>query len=512
MGSNSMGESSQSAYDIVIIGSGIGGSTLLNRLADSGAKILMIERGQPLADSADARDSRAIFVEGRFRPEEQWLDGNGELFNPGNYYYLGGNSKFYGAVMLRYREEDFGELAFEEGISPAWPFDYAQLAPYYQQAETLYQVRGTEGEDSCEPSGAKGYVGPAVADEADIADVRARLHQAGVRPFSLPLALDIDRWLARGKTPWDAFPDTGCGKMDAEAAALRPVLDHPNVTLMTGGRVRRLHTEADGGRIGSVELERDGKVVQINAGLFVLAAGAINSAAILLRSANAQFPAGLANSSDQVGRNFMNHNCSALLAVNPLRRNDSVYQKTLAINDFYLSDGEGGGPLGNIQLLGKIDGTILKASAKAVPLFAMNWLARHSVDWYVMSEDLPSPDSRVRLDASGRIVLDWRRSNLQAHRKLLKKAKAVMRAAGYPIVLSQPFDRRTPSHQCGTVRIGNDPAMAPLDPYCRSFDHSNLFVMDASFLPTSAAVNPALTIAAQALRVADHIKLTELTQ
>jgi choline dehydrogenase-like flavoprotein len=152
---------------------------------------------------------------------------------------------------------------------------------------------------------------------------------------------------------------------------------------------------------------------------------------------------------------------------------------------------------------------MLKANAKWVPLFAINWLARHSVDWYVMSEDLPSPDSRVRLDDAGRIVLDWQRSNLQAHRKLLKKAKAVMRAAGYPLLLSQPFDRRTPSHQCGTVRIGNDPATAPLDPYCRSYDHANLFVVDASFLPTSAAVNPALTIAAQALRVADHIKLTE---
>ncbi|OMH29440.1 GMC oxidoreductase [Motiliproteus sp. MSK22-1] len=500
----------QNEYDIVIVGSGIGGATLLNRLAETGARILLIERGQSLEDSCAARDSKAIFVDEKFRPDEQWLDGNGQCFNPGNYYYVGGNSKFYGAVMLRYREEDFGELAFEEGISPAWPFNYQELAPFYHQAETLYQVRGKEGQDCCEPSGAKGYIGEPVADEPSIARVRDKLAKAGAKPFSLPLALDIDRWMDRAKTPWDAFPDTGTGKMDAESAALNPVLDYPNVTLMTDACVRRFHTGADGKQIQSVELVHSGQVLRISAALFVLSAGAINSAAILLRSRNDKNPEGLANSSGQVGRNFMNHNCTALLALNPFRRNSAVYQKTLGINDFYLSDGSGGGPLGNIQLLGKIDGTMLKANLKAAPQFAMDWVARHSVDWYVMSEDLPNPDSRVMIDSSDRIVLDWRRSNMTAHRKLLKKAKRLMRAAGFPILLSQPFDRRTPSHQCGTVRIGNDPGSAPLDSYCRSYDHKNLFVMDASFLPTSAAVNPALTIAAQALRVAEHIKITEL--
>ncbi|MNF48135.1 Fructose dehydrogenase large subunit [compost metagenome] len=279
---------------------------------------------------------------------------------------------------------------------------------------------------------------------------------------------------------------------------------------MTDAQVRRLHTDTNSRRIRWVEVEQAGEVRRISANLIVLSAGAVNSAAILLRSVSDRYPKGLANSSDQVGRNFMNHNCTALLAINPLRRNDAIYQKTLGINDFYLTDGEGGGPLGNIQLLGKVDGAILGANARLVPQFALNWLARHSVDWYLMSEDLPSPESRVQIDKAGRIILDWRRSNLTAHRKLVKKARAVMRAAGYSILLSQTFDRRSPSHQCGTIRMGNDPATAPLDTYCRSYDHENLFVVDASFLPTSAAVNPALTIAAQALRVAEHIKLTEL--
>ncbi|WP_222937702.1 FAD-dependent oxidoreductase [Spartinivicinus ruber] len=497
-------------YDIIIIGSGIGGATLLNQLADSGLNILLIERGAPLINSASSRDSRAIFKQGIYRPQEQWLDGQGKLFNPGNYYYLGGNSKFYGAVMMRYRQEDFGELMFDEGVSPAWPFPYEELAPYYQQAETLYQVKGTTGQDSCEPSGAKGYVGSAVADEPVISLLRGRLSQLGVNPFSLPLAMDVDAWLAAGRTPWDAFPGTGAGKFDAETAALQMVLDHPNITLMTNMTVIKLHTTKGGKRIESVEVTHEGERKQLTAQLFVLSAGAVNSAAILLRSANDQYPNGLANSSDQVGRNFMNHNCTALLAINPFKVNDAVYQKTLGINDFYLSDGEGGQPLGNIQLLGKIDGNMLQAQLKLIPKLVLDWLAKHSVDWYVMSEDLPQANSRVRIDSSGRIILDWQPSNLTAHYQLIKKAKALMHSAGYPILLTKAFDRRTPSHQCGTVRMGSDPAKSPLDPYCRTYDHNNLFVVDASFLPNSAATNPALTIAAQAIRVATHIKQTEI--
>jgi choline dehydrogenase-like flavoprotein len=349
-----------------------------------------------------------------------------------------------------------------------------------------------------------------VADEPSIAEHRSRLAALGLKPFSLPLALDLDRWLAHGQTPWDAFPDTCGGKRDAETAALAPVLERSNVCLQTGVDLRRLIAAPDGKRIECAEVEEAGAVRRIAAPLFVLSAGAVNSAAILLRSADGKNPRGLANSSDGVGRRFMNHNCAALLAVNPWRRNDAVYQKTLGLNDFYLSDGAGGRPRGKKQLLGKVDRAMLKAKQPGVPRSAMDWLARHSVDWYVMSEDLPDPESRVRLDGAGEIVLDWRRSNMTAHRKLLAKAKEVLGAAGYPLRLSRTFDRRTPSHQCGTLAMGDDPATAPLDPFCRAYDHPNLFVVDAAFLPTSAAVNPALTIAAQALRVGDHIMTTEL--
>lgn len=495
--------------DIVIIGSGVGGATVAAGLAATGAEILILETGGHIEDRPENRDQRAIFQRGHFRPDETWYEADGTGFNPGNYYNVGGNSKFYGAVLTRYRREDFVEMQHLEGVSPAWPFPYEELEPWYGLAEALYQVRGALGEDPTEPAHSKAYGLKPVADEPAIAKVRARLKAKGVHPFSLPLGVDIDRWLAKGKTPWDAHPNSFDGKMDAETAALAAALKHENVKLQTGAKVTRLETGADGRGISAVHYVQNGESLVLKPKLVILSAGAVQSAVLLLRSANDANPNGLANSSDQVGRNFMNHNSTAVIALSPWFRNDSIYQKTFGFNDFYLSDGEGGPPLGNVQLLGRISGTILKGAMPSVPEWLLNRVTAHSIDFYAMSEDLPSPESRVMVDGD-RIVLKWVRTNWDAHLRLVAKLKDVLRSAGFPIVVSRAFDKRTPSHQCGTVRMGTDPAQAPLDVYCRAFDHPNLFVVDAGFLPTSAAVNPALTIAAQALRVADHIATKDL--
>lgn len=490
------------AADIIIIGSGMGGATLAAALAPTGRRILILERGTRLEHTPEARDEVAIFGRGHFRPDEQWLDGEGQPFNPGNYYHAGGNSKFYGAVLMRYRAEDFRPLHHLGGTTPGWPISYDEIEPFYQAAENLYQVRGTLGEDPTEPRHSGDYNFPPVPDEPAIADLRRRLARAGVHPSSLPLGVDIDRWLAHGRTPWDAFPDTCGGKMDAETVGLAHALQFPNVRLQTGARVTRLMAGA-GGRITAVEVAREGRMERLEAPVIALCAGAVMSAALLLGSADGAHPAGLANRSDQVGRNFMNHNLSAVLGIHPWRRNDSIYQKTIQINDFYLTGGPGGAPLGNVQMLGKISGPIL-ASDTPIPLPVATWIARHAVDILAMSEDLPNPESRVSL-RDGQIVLDWKRSNWEAHLALVARVKTVLRRAGYPIVLSRAFDRRTPSHQCGTARMGADPRASVVDAMCRSHDHPNLFVVDASVLPTSAAVNPALTIAALALRTAGHI-------
>lgn len=482
--------------DIIIVGSGMGGATLAAGLAGLGLRVLILERGQLLHDSPEARDPVAIFRDGHFRPDETWLTPAGDRFNPGNYAYVGGNSKFYGAVMLRYREADFAPITHMGGATQGWPIGYETLAPHYARAESLFQVRGQTGMDPTDPPH-DGYAFPPVPHEPDIADLAVRLTKAGLHPSPLPLAVDLERWLHRAQTPWDAFPDTNGGKLDAESGALVTALADPNVTLRTGVEVRKI--EVEGGRVTGL-LTSAGR---LTAPRIVLAAGAVHTAALLLRSADEAHPTGLANRSDQVGRNFMNHNASAVLALSA-RRNRSVYQKTLQINDWYLSGGPGGAPLGNVQLLGRVSAPILAAQTR-FPMPLARLIAGHAIDFYAMSEDLPNPDSRVTVTGED-IVLDWKRSNWKAHLALVAKLKATLKRAGFPVVLSRAFDRRTPSHQCGTARIGEDPATSVCDPFGRTHDHPNLYICDASLLPTSAAVNPSLTIAALALRQADYLK------
>ena len=494
------------APDVIIIGSGMGGATLAAALAPTGRRILILERGERLETTPEARDEIAIFQRGHYRTDERWLDGKDDQFTPGNYYVAGGNSKFYGAVLLRYRAQDFTPLRHLGGTTTGWPITYAQLEPYYQAAENLYQVRGIKTEDPTEPPHSGDYNFAPVPDEPAIADLRRRLQGLGLHPSSLPLGVDIDDWLARGKTPWDAYPNPSGGKMDAESIGLAHALQHPNVTLQTGTRVLRLLAGA-GGRITSIAVLHNGQPDTLTAPLIVLAAGSVQSSVLLLQSADADHPTGLANKSDQVGRNYMNHNLSAVLAIHPFRKNLSTYQKTICLNDFYFTGGKDNTPLGNMQLLGKISGPIL-ASDSAIPLPVARWIARHSIDVLAMSEDLPNPDSRVTI-VNGQIKLDWQRSNWDAHLALLARIKQVLRRAGFPILLSRTFDRRTISHQCGTARMGSDPATSVVDPNGRSHDHPNLFIADASTLPTSAAVNPALTVAALALRLADHLRQAE---
>lgn len=495
-----------SEIDILIVGSGMGGASVAARLAPTGRRVVILERGQHLRDCPEARDADAIFAKGHYRPQETWLAPDRTRFNPGNYACVGGNTKFYGGVLMRYRAQDFAPIRHLGGTTPGWPVPYEEMAPWYDAAEAMYHVRGALGADPTEPPHTGPYAYPPVPDEPEIRDLAQRLRAAGMHPAPLPLGVDIDAWLTRAPTPWDAFPDTTGAKMDAESCGLAEALKHPNVTLRTGVTVRRLVCGANG-TITGVQTDQG----EIHARQVILAAGAVHTPAILLRSATQQHPNGLANRSDQVGRNFMNHNCSALLALS-LRRNRSVYQKTLYLNDWYLGGGPGDAPLGNVQLLGRVSGPILAAQT-GLPRAIARLLAAHAIDFYAMSEDLPDPDSRVTLGGADgdEIVLNWKRSNWHAHEQLVQRLKQGLRRAGFPVVLAKAFDRRTPSHQCGTARMGNDPSQSVVTPWGRTHDHDNLWIADASVLPTSAAVNPSLTIAAQALRTAKALDETLMT-
>jgi choline dehydrogenase-like flavoprotein len=487
--------------DVIIIGSGMGGATLAAALAPTGLRVLILERGERLADSPEARDPDAIFRRGFYKPRETWRDAAGAVINPGNYACVGGNTKFYGAVLLRYRAEDFAPLRHIDGTTPGWPMGYGELEPYYSQAEALYRVRGDAAQDPTEPAHSAPYPFPPVPDEADIATLRAAFAAQGLHASALPLGVDLDRWLARAPTTWDAFPDTTGAKSDAESCGLAAALKHPNVTLMTGAKVVRIL--AEGRRATGVEVDRAGTREVLTAPVICLCAGAILSSALLLASANDAHPRGLANGSDQVGRNFMNHNLTGMVAWNPFRRNRSVYEKTIQVNDFYLTGGPGGEPLGNIQMLGRITGPILAGEA-GLPLWLARHIADHSIHIMAMSEDLPDPDSRV-LWRDGQVVLDARQTNTRAHDLLVQRLKRAMRKAGWPITLARGFPKSKPSHQCGTARMGADPATSVVDANLRAHDLDNLYICDASVLPTSAAVNPSLTVAALALRAGAHI-------
>jgi len=487
--------------DVLIIGSGMGGATLAAALAPTGRRIVILERGDHLQDTAEARDPDAIFRRGHFRPPEMWHDGEGRPFNPGNYAFVGGNTKFYGAVLLRYRAEDFTPLRHIGGTTPGWPIAYDVLEPWYSKAEQLYRVRGNVAGDPSEPPHSAPYPFPPVPDEADIVTLRQAFATQGLHVSALPLGVDLDAWLARAPTTWDAFPDTTGAKSDAESCGLAEALRHPNVTLLTGTKVVRLLSE--GRRVTGVEVERAGQHEVMTAPVVCLCAGAVMSAALLLASANGDHPRGLANGSDQVGRNFMNHNLTGMVAWNPLRRNRTVYEKTIQVNDWYLTGGPNGEPLGNIQMLGRITGPILAGEAR-LPLWLARHIADHSIHIMAMSEDLPDPESRV-MWKNGGVVLDWRKTNVKAHELLVKRLARAMRKAGWPIVMSRGFPKSKPSHQCGTARMGADPGASVVDANLRTHDLDNLYIVDASVLPTSAAVNPSLTIAALALRAGNHI-------
>jgi len=501
----------QSHYDIIIIGTGAGGGTLAYALRDSGARVLLIERGDFLPQEPENWSPTAVFDQQRYKPKETWQDGLGRPFHPGVHYFVGGNTKVYGAALPRLRKADFEALEHEGGTSPAWPIRYEELEPYYARAEQIYMVHGASGDDPTEPPRSGPFPFPAVSHEPYIEELAGRLREQGLHPFFLPMGIDLragGRCL-RCKT-CDGFPCKVLAKSDADVRCVRPATEHSNVELITRAFVRRLLADPAGRRVSAVEVERDGELFELRGETVVVACGAANSAALLLRSAGGAHPHGLANASGLVGRNYMVHSNTALMAVHPRRRNPTVFQKTMAINDFYYGGEAFPYPMGNLQLLGKLQAGMLTANQRLTPRRVLRGIADRSVDWWVMSEDLPDPENRVTLGSNGGIRVHWKPNNQTAHAKLVAAARQMLRRAGYPFVLTQRMGIETNSHQCGTLRFGEDPADSVLDPFCRAHGMDNLYVVDSSFFPSSAACNPALTIAAQALRVGDHLLHSKL--
>ena len=512
-------------YDVVIIGSGPGGASAARRLGPTGKRILLIERGDYLPRSRANWDSQTVFVDGAYQADETWYDKDGESFHPGLHYYVGGNSKVYGAALFRMRERDFDEVRHKDGISPAWPLKYDVFEPYYAEAERLFHVHGQRGEDPSEPPSNNPYPYPPVSHEPRIQALHDALVRDGLHPFHLPLGILLDE--KDGKvTPtstcircdaFDGFPCLLNGKADAQVMCVDPALKlYSNLTLLTNAYVCRLGTDVNGSTITDVVVTRDGGEEHYSADIVIVACGALSSALLLLRSANDKHPNGLANGSGQVGRNYMRHNQSVLMAL--MREpNNTVFQKTLAISDFYFGSDDWDYPLGLIQMCATSHGAQIRGEAlpswlEWVPKMPFVQMARHSMDFWLSSEDLPRPENRIRYDGE-RVVLDITEGNMEAHHRLKKKLEKILSKAGaHPVLLERSLYLGSDipiggtAHQAGTARFGLDPATSVLDLDCKAHEIDNLYVTDASFFPSIGAVNPTLTIIANALRVADRIK------
>lgn len=485
---------------------------MAHALSSTGARILILERGDFVPQEAENWDPEAVWKKLRYRARDRWLDERGREWTPYTHYGVGGNTKFWGSVLYRLRREDFEEMPHADGVSPAWPIRYEALAPYYDRAERLYHVRGQDGFDPTEPPRGPYPYAP-VPHAPAMAELVEKLRAQGLHPSPLPLGL-----LRPGEEDGCILCNTcnsfACklhAKSEADVCCVRPALAYPNVTLWTCAFARRLMTDPSGRRVTSVEVERHGERLTVSAPVIVVSCGAVNSAALLLRSKTDRHPDGLANSSGFVGRRYMAHLATMMQGFHPFRLNTTVFQKTVAINDFYLRGPRTPFPLGQIQSQGRTHGVMAQTAYPWIPLWPYEqWVAR-GVDWLAMSEDLPRDDNRVTVEADGRIRLQYRPNNLVPHRMLVRETKRLLRRLGFWVVMTHSHGRTNTTHQCGTLCFGTDPRTSVLDPWCRTHDIENLFVVDASFFPSSAAVNPGLTIAAQALRTADHLIATELS-
>ena len=508
-------------YDVIIIGTGAGGGTLAHTLAPSGKKILLLERGDFLPRERANWDPDPVFIEGKYISEDTWYDPDGKPFQPQVHYFVGGATKLYGAALYRLRPQDFGELKHVDGVSPAWPLSYDDFEPWYSKAEQLYQVHGLHGEDPIEGHWSQQYPWPAVSHEPRIQQLADDLTAAGYHPYHAPCGIMLDEAHRAMSTcircTWcDGYPCLVHAKSDAEAIAVRPALASPNVTLLVNTEVVKLETDPSGRTVTGVVVARDGAQETYQGDVVALSAGASNSAKILLASANDAHPNGLANGSDQVGRNYMFHNSKAVVALSK-EPNDSVFQKTLAVNDFYLGAKDYDWPVGQIQMVGKSNAEAMKGEEPKLTKLAPHWslaeTARHAVDFWLTTEDLPTPENRVTLDKDGNVHLAYRSTNDEEAGRLYHELKEILNHTGLADhhVLDKNFYMHMSipiagvAHQAGTCRFGDDPATSVLDPNCKAHELDNLYVVDTSFFPSIGAVNPALTAMANAIRVGGHL-------
>lgn len=488
-------------YDVIIIGTGAGGGTLARKLAATGKQILVLERGGMADRESSELEDTEVFKKEQYHAPEPWFDGDGEPFYPQTRYCVGGNTKIWSGALMRMRERDFDAVQHQGGISPAWPLSYADFEPYYSEAEQLYQVHGKLGDDATEPSHSQSYPFSEVAHQEQVQIVGDTLSKQGLHPCYLPLGIGDQ------------------GRTDSEDTGVTPALQQGSVTLKANAQVECLHTNPDGTLVKAVQAKVDQENHLFMGDIVVLACGAVNSAALLLKSANAKHPQGLANSSDQVGRNLMKQLLSVVVQLTT-STHSGKFPRTMGVNDFYWGDKDFAYPMGHIQNSGGIFQDVIFAEAppvfsflaKAMPNFGLRQLATRSIGWWLQTEDLPDTNNRVYY-AGDKLRVTYEPNNLEAHDRLVVRWIDILKQveAAQPKLFNRSAHPRSDmpvqvmAHQCGTCRMGEDPTSSVLDLNCRTHDVDNLYVVDSSFFPANASVSPGLTVIANALRVGDHL-------
>jgi len=488
-------------YDVIIIGTGAGGGTLARKLAPSGKKILVLERGDFLERESSELIDTEVFKKEQFHGPDAWHDRSGEPFYPQTRYCVGGNTKIWSGVLMRMRDRDFEEVQHQKGTSPAWPLKYSDFEPYYTEAEQLYQVHGKLGDDPTEPHHSGDYPVAEVAHETNVGAIADTLSKQGLHPSYLPLGIGDQ------------------GRTDSEDTGVSPARKHDNVTLKTSAQVVSLHTNPSGSEIKGVQARIGQHTYLFSGHIVVLACGAVNSAALLLRSANEKHPNGIANRSDLVGRNLMKQLLSVVVQLTA-SSHSGLFPRTVGVNDFYWGDRDFPYPMGHVQNSGGIFQDVIfseappifSALARAIPNFGLRQLATRSIGWWLQTADLPDPNNRVWFFGD-KMRVDYEPNNAEAHDRLVYRWVDVLKQveAAQPALFNRSAHPRSDmpiqvvAHQCGTCRFGEDPTTSVLDLNCRTHEVDNLYVVDSSFFPANASVSPGLTVIANALRVGDHL-------
>jgi choline dehydrogenase-like flavoprotein len=506
-----------SSHDAIVIGSGFGGALAAHALIDGGRRVLLLERGDWVTRGPENWHADASMeLTGHYSEETPYhvlAGGYGRTM--GQTFCVGGPSVFYGGVSFRFREADFLPLPEVVGGSGAsWPIDYDDLEPYYARAEALLGVAGDDGEDPTRPRRAGAFPQP----PAPLAPVSQRIADAaralGLHPFPLPLAINYEsgaRAACQACRTCDTFACAVAAKNDL-ATAILPQLLARGLELRTSTVVTRL--VAQRGRIVRVECfdKTRGEPIVLAAETYVLATGALASPHLLLASDLPRLNPG----GHTVGRYLMRHCNAMVFGLYPrVPDPDLVFHKQLAIHDYYFGDPtrrRSPAKLGGIQQVMTPPAELVKAHLPWGLRTLLAPLCAHMTGLLVMAEDQPAYANTVRVDTRWRdafglprllVTHRYSRRDRQACRMLVRRAKRILRKTG--AWLCHTHRIKTFSHAVGTVRMGKEPATSALDEHCRFRGVANLFVVDGSFMPTSAGLNPSLTIAANALRVGDYL-------